>query len=162
MDPIVAPQSLMDAVVRLLLAALLGAVVGADREFHDKPAGLRTHALVSVGAALATVTSLLLAGSSGLLDANAASRVLQGVLAGVGFVGVGVILQRNDSRGVHGLTTAASVWVVASVGVAAGLGQWRLGLATTIIVLLLLVAERPVERIFRARQRRNHHEPDGT
>jgi putative Mg2+ transporter-C (MgtC) family protein len=162
METVVAPGTIQETILRLLLATLLGAAVGVDREFQDKPAGVRTHALVALGAALATLVSVLLAQSNGTIDPNAASRVLQGILAGVGFVGAGVILHRDDTNKVHGLTTAASIWIVATIGIAAGVGLWRLGVAATVIVLILLLAERPVARLFKARKRRQgRSEPDG-
>jgi len=114
---------------RLLFAALAGAAVGFNRELAGKPAGLRTHALVALGAAGMSAISVTLG------DPSSSSRVAQGIVAGVGFIGGGVIL--HNSQGVQGLTTASSIWVVAAVGVAAGLGLW--GLATTIAGLALVV-----------------------
>jgi putative Mg2+ transporter-C (MgtC) family protein len=106
-------------VVRLLAAALLGAVVGIQRERAGKAAGLRTHMLVALGAAL-----LLLAGEeAGMTSANLAS-VVQGVVTGIGFLGAGAILKDKEDLEIRGLTTAAGIWLTAGVGVAAGLGRW--------------------------------------
>jgi putative Mg2+ transporter-C (MgtC) family protein len=146
-DAITLPPSLLELLTRLALATLLGATIGTNRELQLKPAGLRTHALVALGAALASLTGLFLTATTTMTpDAAAVSRVLQGIVAGVGFIGGGVILRRNDPKGVHGLTTAASIWVVASVGVAAGLGLWRLAVATVALVLLIFTVGGPMDR----------------
>jgi putative Mg2+ transporter-C (MgtC) family protein len=126
----------------LLLATLFGALIGLNREREGKPAGLRTHSLVSLGAATLTVVALLLQGS----DAAAPGRVLQGIVAGVGFIGAGVILHRQDARGVEGLTTAAAIWIVAAIGVATGAGLWRTAASVVGIALALLVVGERVDR----------------
>ena len=146
MDTIALPDVFIQAFGRLLLAAVLGAAIGANRELRQKPAGLRTHALVALGAALASLTSLYLRATPGLEDPAASSRVLQGILAGVGFIGAGVILHRSDTKVVHGLTTAASIWVVSTVGAAAGLGLWRLALISVALVLLVFAIGGPLDR----------------
>lgn len=146
LEPVAAPDTLVEAVARLLLATLAGGVIGAERELRAKPAGVRTHALVALGAALALIAGLLLASGSGD-RAAAVSRVIQGLIAGIGFLGAGTILQRSSGPVVHGLTTAASLWIVAVIGIGAGLGLWRLTLAATLIVLLVLLAERPISRM---------------
>lgn len=121
-----APGLLAVSVARLGLAALMGALMGAERERVHSAAGLRTHILVSVGSAL-FVLSAIESGASG----DAISRVIQGLVAGIGFLGAGTILKLGDRVEVHGLTTAASIWVTAAVGVAAGLGQiWLAALAS--------------------------------
>jgi putative Mg2+ transporter-C (MgtC) family protein len=107
------------AVVRLLVAALLGAVVGFERERAGKAAGLRTHMLVALGAALL----MLAAAESGMTPADL-SRIIQGVITGIGFLGAGSILKSEEQREIRGLTTAAGIWLTAGVGVAAGLGRW--------------------------------------
>jgi putative Mg2+ transporter-C (MgtC) family protein len=127
---------------RLLLATLLGALIGLNRESQGKPAGLRTHALVSLGAATLTLVGMLLQAD----ESGSASRVIQGLVAGVGFIGAGVILHRNDGSGVEGLTTAAAIWLVAAVGVAAGAGLWRIAASTVVVSLLLLVVGERVDR----------------
>jgi len=142
MDAVVVPASFPDILGRLLLATLFGALIGLNREREGKPAGLRTHSLVSLGAATLTVVALLLQGS----DASAPGRVLQGIVAGVGFIGAGVILHRQDARGVHGLTTAAAIWIVATIGVATGAGLWRTAASVVGLALLLLVLGERIDR----------------
>jgi putative Mg2+ transporter-C (MgtC) family protein len=142
MDAVAVPGSFVDLLGRLLLATLFGALIGLNRERERKPAGLRTHALVALGTATLTSVGLLLQSS----DASAPSRVLQGVIAGVGFIGAGVILHRQDGRGVHGLTTAAAIWIAAAIGVAAGAGLWRTAASVVGVALLLLVLGERVDR----------------
>lgn len=142
MDIVVVPESYPDVLGRLLLATLFGALIGLNREAEGKPAGLRTHSLVALGAALLTLVGLLLEPA----DAGAPGRVLQGVIAGIGFIGAGVILHRHDGKGVEGLTTAAAIWMVAAIGVAAGAGMWRTGGTALVIALFLLIAGETVDR----------------
>ena len=104
--------------VRLLLAAILGGVLGFERQRRGKAAGLRTHMLVAVGTALFTIAPI----QAGMSIADV-SRVLQGIAAGVGFIGAGAILKRTDQEEIKGLTTAASIWLTAAVGAAVGLGS---------------------------------------
>ncbi len=141
MDSVSAPATLLHVVSRLALAAGLGAAVGLNRELQEKPAGLRTHALVGLGAALMALVGVSLTG-----DATAPGRVLQGIVAGIGFIGGGAILRRGDPKGVHGLTTAASIWVVAGVGIAAGIGMWRSAAAAVVLALLVLIVGEPIDR----------------
>src|SRR5262245_21716262 len=105
MESITVPTNLILGILRLALAALCGAAIGFDREVKQKPAGLRTHALVALGSALASLTSLYLSPLAGEPDTGAVSRVIQGLVAGIGFVGGGVILRLEDSKEVRGLTT---------------------------------------------------------
>ena len=143
-------QTLIEVVVRLSVATLIGGVLGADREVRNKPAGLRTHALVSLGAALIVVTTLGLSAGG---DANPISRAIQGIIAGVGFLGAGAILKGRERDEVSGLTTAASIWLVASLGVASGAGYWFAALVALGLALIVLVFGGPFEgalrRIFR-------------
>jgi putative Mg2+ transporter-C (MgtC) family protein len=119
--------------LRLLLAAALGAAIGYQRERVGKPAGLRTHMLISIGAALFTVTSIY--AFSGNVDP---SRIAAGVVSGIGFIGAGAIIFRTADGYVAGLTTAATIWVAAGIGVAAGAGLYIAAAVTTIIVLIVL------------------------
>ncbi len=125
----------LDLIGRLLLAAVLGAVIGVEREIHDHPAGIRTHLLVALGSALFTVLSIVGFPSA---DGSATdpSRVAAQIVTGIGFLGAGAILKYGPS--VRGLTTAASLWAAAGIGMAAGAGWPVLGIATTVIVLLSL------------------------
>ena len=150
MDVVTIPATSMVLVLRLILATALGAAVGVNRELRLKPAGLRTHTLVALGAALFTMIGLTLTNVNGTNDPSATSRVLQGIIVGVGFIGGGVILRRDDLKGVHGLSTAASIWIVAATGVAAGCGLWRAAVSTVLLVLIVLVLGAPVDRALRA------------
>jgi putative Mg2+ transporter-C (MgtC) family protein len=134
------PSDLLHLAGRLGLAVLLGGAVGLNRELRTKPAGLRTHALVALGTALLTIIGALMSGTGGAMgDSATVARVVQGLLAGIGFIGGGVIVRRDDMQGVHGLTTAAGVWIVAAVGIAVGAGLWFAG--TVAIGLTILVLE---------------------
>ena len=119
--------------LRLLLAALLGGLLGMEREQKGKAAGVRTHMLVSMGAAM----FVLLASQGGMEDAEL-SRVLQGVIAGVGFLGAGTILKAEHEDKVRGLTTAAGIWLTAAIGVAAGLGREATAVLSTLLTLGVL------------------------
>ena len=118
---------------RLGLAAVLGAVLGINRELIQSAAGLRTHILVCLGAAVMT-----LGGAAAGFGHDASSRVIQGIIAGIGFLGAGTILKLTDRIEVHGLTTAASIWLTAGVGIAAGLGHFWLSAAATLVGWLVL------------------------
>jgi len=122
---------------RVLLAAALSGVIGLEREFHGRPAGLRTHLLVGVGAALVIVTFAAIdqTGGGGALHLNS-GRVAAGIITGIGFLGAGTILRVGDW--VRGLTTAASVWFVAGVGIVSGEGLYVLALGGTAIGLAIL------------------------
>jgi len=120
-----------EMVIRLLIAAFLGAVIGYERARAKKPAGIRTHLMVCMGAALFTVISIW--GFAGNADP---SRIAAGVVVGVGFLGAGTILRQE--RGVAGLTTAATIWAVAAIGVAIGTGLYVVGAVAAGIVPLAL------------------------
>jgi putative Mg2+ transporter-C (MgtC) family protein len=139
------PETL-DAALRLGSAVAIGGLVGLDRGLRQKPAGLRTHALVSLGAALMTITGIELAPA----EPGAVTRVLQGVIAGVGFLGGGVILRDATDQRVRGLTTAASIWIVAGLGMACGAGHWRTGLLASGFTLVVLMGGRRIEQLLAA------------
>jgi putative Mg2+ transporter-C (MgtC) family protein len=141
-----------DVVLRLVAATSIGGAIGLNRELTRKPAGLRTHALVALGSALVTVTALQLGVVDDATHADAVSRVIQGVIAGIGFLGGGVILH-TDGRNVIGLTTAATIWVAAALGVSCGIGQWRIAGMAVGIALVVLVLGRPIEAALHRRQR---------
>jgi len=122
----------IEMVLRLLLAAALGAVIGYQRERAGKQAGLRTHTLICVGAALFTIASIYGFGAAG-----DPARIAAGVVAGVGFLGAGAIIRGGEGL-VAGLTTAATIWAVAGIGLAAGAGLYLLSAVTTAIVLIVL------------------------
>lgn len=137
--------TLPDILVRLAVATVIGAVLGIDREVRGKPAGLRTHALVALGSALVIVTTLGVANHG----PDAVSRAIQGIIAGVGFLGAGAILRARDRDEVSGLTTAASIWLVASLGIACGSGYWLAALGALVLALLVLVLGGPLEGALR-------------
>ncbi|HET8747276.1 MAG TPA: MgtC/SapB family protein [Ramlibacter sp.] len=129
-------------VARLVLAALLGGLLGLQRERHGKAAGVRTHMLVAASSALFVLVPLQMD-----MDDQAVSRVLQGLLAGIGFLCAGAILKLEREEQVHGLTTAAGVWMTAAIGVAAGLGREMTAVVSTLLVLGILALEGPMRRI---------------
>jgi putative Mg2+ transporter-C (MgtC) family protein len=126
-------------VCRLVLAAGLGALVGQERERRDQPAGLRTHLLVSAGACVFTLVSVVVAG-----DTYDPGRIAAQIITGIGFLGAGTIIHHGAS--VRGLTTAASIWATAGVGMAAGVGWWQAGLAATLLLYLSLTCLKAAER----------------
>ena len=135
----------LELVIRLLLAFALGAVIGFERERVDKPAGLRTHILVSLGSCLFTILSLT------AFPGSDPARVAAYVVAGIGFIGAGTILQTRER--IVGITTAASLWVAASIGMAAGAGFYILAIITTAIAYLTL-SLRVLERLARGSRKR--------
>lgn len=118
---------------RLLAAMLVGAVIGMQREQVGKPAGLRTHVLVAVGTAIYVIACV----EYGMHE-DALSRVIQGVVTGIGFLGAGTIFKLEDKQIIRGLTTAASVWMTAALGVVVGLGQFALAFLTTALAWIVL------------------------
>lgn len=125
----------LEAIGRLLLAAVLGFVIGLERESVGQSAGERTHALVALGSAAFTVLSITAFPGSDM------SRVAAGVVTGLGFLGAGTILKNADTR-IHGLTTAAGIWAVGAVGMAIGSGMYVLGLVAAVITGGILLSER--------------------
>lgn len=123
-----------EILVELILAAFLSMVIGLDREARNQPAGLRTHMLVGLGSCLFTVLSLY------AFDASDPARIAAQVVAGVGFLGAGTIIQRKGAA--HHLTTAASIWATAAVGMAVGVGAWFLALGATLIIWIVLAVVR--------------------
>jgi len=132
--------------LRMSVALLLGAVIGWDRERNDAEAGLRTHMLVALGAAL-----FVLVPAEAGMSSDGLSRVVQGVVSGIGFLGAGAVLKDTGEGRIHGLTTAASIWATAAVGIAAGMGRESTALLATLFVLLVLVALRRLGRRIRER-----------
>lgn len=138
-------------VLSLILSVVFGAVVGLERELHGKAAGLRTNILICVGATVFTILSRYMAA-----DQDSLTRIASGVVTGIGFLGAGAIIQ--DRGGVHGLTSAATIWVVASVGMACGARYYALAILTTlvtvVVLLVLKAAEKPLENHIKNKQ--NH------
>jgi putative Mg2+ transporter-C (MgtC) family protein len=139
--------------LRVALAALIGGAFGLEREVHGHWAGFRTHMGVAMGAAIFAAAALLLAVESH----GDATRAVQGISAGVGFLGAGTILKLSGRLEIKGLTTAASVWLTAALGMVAGLGQYELACAAAMVSFIVLGILRPVEKAVerRARQLRD-------
>lgn len=143
-------EQLTQAMVRLALAALLGAVLGYEREKRGRDAGLRTHILVSLGTAIIVVVPL----QSGM-ELSDFSRVLQGIVAGVGFLGAGAIIKMDKYEEIRGLTTAASIWIAAAIGIAAGMGRGATAVISTLAALFVLAVLGRVERHIQVDRRRD-------
>ncbi len=146
---VITDRNLIDLTMRLSLAIVSGGSIGLDRYLHHKAGGLRTHMLVSLGAALFTIVPTIFADRT---DVNSLSRVIQGIAAGVGFLGAGEILHTASTTNstapvrVTGLTSAASIWVTAAIGVIAGAGLWQLALVATVLTITILTALKYLER----------------
>ena len=128
----------LEMALRILLAAALGAILGYQRERAGKPIGLRTHVLICVGAALFTVASIY--GFGTVADP---ARVAAGIVVGIGFLGAGAIIRTNEGI-IAGLTTAATIWVVAAIGLAAGAGLYLVSAVVTAIALIVLLLPHPI------------------
>lgn len=132
-------MGIIDIVLRVVVAAVVGGLVGLNRDLHGKPTGVRTLGLVGLGSALA----VLAVGG----DNAAASRVIQGIVTGIGFLGAGVIIRRMEKGQIHGLTTAASVWLTAAFGAACGVGAWKVVVIGVPVAFLVLVFGGRLERL---------------
>jgi putative Mg2+ transporter-C (MgtC) family protein len=124
----------LEMALRIVLATALGGVIGFQRERLDKPAGFRTHILIAAGAALFTVVSIM------GFETDDTARVAAGIVAGIGFLGAGSIIRRGNH--IEGLTTAATIWAVAGIGMAAGSGLYIISVITTAIILAVLLLPR--------------------
>jgi len=153
-------MTLVVIVTRLFAAALIGCLIGLNRFAHHRYIGVRTLGLVSLGAA-GLVLSALETGT-GSDQIAAASRIIQGIVTGIGFLGAGVIVQRERGHKVHGLTTAATVWVAAAAGILCGLGAWRVAATLTVLVGLVLFAGGPIERFLIVRYGAQSEEKPGS
>jgi putative Mg2+ transporter-C (MgtC) family protein len=140
------PPPVFDVFLRLLLAAALGGAIGLEREYRHKPAGLRTNMLIALGSALFSVMSIDLGAAAGSPD-----RIAAQVVTGIGFLGAGAILRTGEN--VHGLTTAATIWVNAAIGMAAGLGAYAVASVAAAITLVVLAFLPVMERLFERRER---------
>src|SRR5260370_24843122 len=129
-----------DILVRLCAAAVVGGALGLNRDLDGKPTGVRTLSLVALGSALAVMAV------TGTGDINAISRVVQGTLTGIGFLGAGVIVRTLNGEHVHGLTTAACVWLTACVGVVCGVAEWQVILVGVPLVFAVLHLGGPIEK----------------
>lgn len=134
-------EQLTRVILRLSMAALLGGLLGLQRERHGKEAGIRTHMLVAMGSALFVLVPL----QAGV-DPDGLSRVVQGLVAGIGFLCAGTILKLADEEQVRGLTTAAGIWMTAAIGMAAGIGREVTAVLSTLLLLGVLALEGPFRR----------------
>jgi len=143
------PRTEWHAILRLIVAALAGAAIGWNRQMKGKPAGLRTHMLVSVGAALFGLIPLLVAGSD---TASTLGRAIQGVATGIGFLGAGEIIhyirREPEQPLVYGLTSAAAIWLTAAIGMAAACGLWVITASTVVLALAILSGAERLEGRF--------------
>jgi len=135
---------LHDVPQRLLLAAGLGAVIGLEREYHQKPAGLRTNILIALGSALLTILSIAIG-----TDGSTPDRIAAQIVTGIGFLGGGAILHSRNS--IHGMTTAATIWVNAAIGIAAGAGEFATATVATGLTVVVLAVLPPIESYFERR-----------
>jgi len=131
---------------RLGMATFLGGCLGVDRDLHRKPAGIRVLALVSMGAAAISMVSVIaVMADKGPIN-DGVLRTIQGVLSGIGFLGAGVIMRAQGKDEVHGIVTAASIWVSAIIGMICGIGQWQLAVSTFLLAWTVLVCGRAIEK----------------
>lgn len=126
-----------EILTKLVVSAVLGLLIGFEREVHNKPAGMRTHSLVCVGSTLFTILSVSVAGGD-------PSRIAAGIVTGIGFLGAGVIFQAKNKM--KGITTAAELWVLAAIGLSVGIGYYFAALLTTLIVIFVLIPMKYVEK----------------
>ncbi|TDY54732.1 putative Mg2+ transporter-C (MgtC) family protein [Paraburkholderia rhizosphaerae] len=133
-----------EALLRMAIAMLLGCIVGVDRNMRGKPTGVKTLGLVALGSCLVTMAGAGFA-LHGIAGNDATSRAIQGIVTGIGFLGAGVIVQNVDGDKIRGLTTAASIWVTAALGIVCGVGAWSVAVIATILFILLLVIGRVAE-----------------
>jgi putative Mg2+ transporter-C (MgtC) family protein len=139
----------LEEILALVVAVVLGGLVGLEREINGKPAGIRTNILICLGAAAFTIVSKHL----GVELHDGGPRMAAGIVTGVGFLGAGALIQ--EGSGIHGLTTAASIWLVASIGVACGAGLYGLAVVVTLLALLALLGLMPLTRMIRKRNERS-------
>lgn len=133
-----------EIILRLGVATVAGGLIGLNRDLHGKPIGLRTLGLVSLAAAMVVVLVNNTGDTTKISDAT--SRVIQGILTGIGFLGAGVIIHAEHTFRIRGLTSAACTWLTACVGIMCGAGQWRIVAVALVIVFLILIAGGRIER----------------
>jgi putative Mg2+ transporter-C (MgtC) family protein len=146
--------ALSEIALRLGVATVAAGAVGLNRDLHGKPIGVRTLGLVGLSAAV-----VVLLADGGIIHAtmsDATSRVIQGILTGIGFLGAGVIVHHAHGKRIHGLTSAACVWLTACIGIVCGAGQWRIVLVAGLLATAVLALGKPVERLF---HRVSEHDP---
>ncbi len=129
-------MDVMTMVIRMVLSGVLAGLIGFEREWHGRPAGFRTHMLVCIGSTLFTIVSILMAQAYSNIGASDPARIASNIVTGIGFLGAGAIIRGDAS--IQGLTTAASIWAVAAIGMAVGVGLYTIAVITTVIVLIVL------------------------
>jgi putative Mg2+ transporter-C (MgtC) family protein len=134
----------------ILMAVLCGAIIGVERQFKHKPAGLRTNIMICLGAAVFTLISEKMA----LGTPDSVTRIAAQIVTGVGFLGAGAVIQ--DRGGIHGLTTAATIWLVASIGMACGARLYYLALITTVLALAVLIGLGHIDKYFEHHDEKQH------
>ena len=144
-------QQDLETTIRLVVAALLGGLIGLERESHGKDAGVRTYALVCLGSALMMVVSQQIYEIYKGTASVDPSRIAAQVVSGVGFLGAGAIMREHQGAGIKGLTTAAGIWTASGIGLACGLGLYHPAVMTTIITLIVLVVFSKLDRFFGGR-----------
>ncbi len=135
-----------DIIIGIILAVVLGGIVGLERELSGKPAGLRTNVLICVGAAVFTLISRYMGGT----ENDSISRIAAQIVTGIGFLGAGAIM--NDRGGIHGLTTAATIWLVAGIGMACGADMYFAAVITTVVAVFVLAVMAKFEKIIKNRK----------
>jgi putative Mg2+ transporter-C (MgtC) family protein len=152
------PAAFTRIALRLVVAVVLAAVIGYERELRGTAAGLRTHMMVGLGVALLVATA-----SESHLEPTEVGRVIQGILAGIGFLGAGAIIKQDEKEQVRGLTTAASIWTTAAIATAAGLGREATAIVATILAIVILALLLRLERhVARRRGPSDDPAPPGT
>jgi putative Mg2+ transporter-C (MgtC) family protein len=147
-------RQLVHVIIRLVAATLLGAIIGYQREKAGKPAGLRTHILVTLG-----TTVFILACSGFGMSSEGLSRVIQGIVTGIGFIGAGSILKLSEERNIQGLTTSAGIWMTAAIGVAIGLGSLGVAMLSTLLTLIILALAAPLEHRIEGKRKAKDENP---
>ena len=140
-------QHLLRVVIRLLAAMILGGIIGIQRERSGKAAGFRTHMMVCLGTAVFVITC-----SSVGMQFDALSRVIQGLVTGIGFIGAGTILKLEGEEEIKGLTTAAGIWMTAAIGITTGLGAIGVALMSTVLAMIILALAQPIEDFLQKRR----------
>lgn len=140
-------QQVIRVAIRLLAAMILGGLIGIQREHTGKPAGFRTHMMVCLGTAVFVISC-----SAVGMAFDAMSRVIQGIVTGIGFIGAGTILKLQSEEEIKGLTTAAGIWMTAAIGVTAGLGAVGIAVVSTLLALIILAVTPPLEAFMQKRR----------
>jgi putative Mg2+ transporter-C (MgtC) family protein len=143
-------EDFLDTILRLGTAAAAGMIIGINRDMADKPIGMRTLGLVALGAAVVSLSTIRVEGMADNPDAmsRVVQGLIQGIMAGISFIGAGVILRDAQAKTVEGLTTAATVWVTAALGIACGLAAWTIVGVAVVIALVLLIGIGWLEGIY--------------